>query len=76
MDAVRCINCGETRWTLFSGSLENLLAEPCQACGGKTAVERRRPGTSKRRPPVERRETPFPPTSRFSFERKRDRALS
>ena len=27
MDAVRCLSCGETRWTLFSGSLENLLAE-------------------------------------------------
>jgi hypothetical protein len=59
MDAVRCLSCGETRWALFSGTYENLLAEPCPACGGEMVAERRRPGTSGRRPPVERRDTPF-----------------
>jgi hypothetical protein len=56
VDAVRCLNCGETRWSLFSGSFEQLLTEPCQACGGETVVERRRPGTLARPPLVERRE--------------------
>jgi hypothetical protein len=56
MDAVRCLNCGETRWSLTSGSLEHLLNEPCQLCGGEMVVERRRPGTSVRRPLIERRD--------------------
>ena len=30
---------------MFSGSLENLLDEPCELCGGQTVIERRRPGT-------------------------------
>jgi hypothetical protein len=55
MDAVRCLNCGETRWSLFSETFERLLSEPCPVCGGDTVVERRRPGTSLRRPLVERR---------------------
>jgi hypothetical protein len=56
MDAVRCLSCGATRWALFSGSFERLLAEPCQACGGETVVERRRPGGAQRKPPIERRD--------------------
>jgi DNA-directed RNA polymerase subunit RPC12/RpoP len=56
MDAVRCLNCGETRWTLFSGSLARLLGEPCQSCGGRMVLERRRPGTSGPAPVVERRD--------------------
>jgi hypothetical protein len=69
MDAVRCLRCGETRWSLFSGSFEQLLSEPCQVCGGETVVERRRPGTSVRKPLVERRDRrsfPAMPGSRMA----------
>ncbi len=59
MEAVRCLRCGETRWSLFSGSFQRLLDEPCQACGGETVIERRRPGTGARRPFVERRDSPW-----------------
>lgn len=44
MDAVRCLRCGATRWTLLPGSLEQRLSEPCEACGGPVVLERRRPG--------------------------------
>ena len=56
MDAVRCIECGATRWALFGQSFENMLNEPCEVCGGETVVERRRPGTGAARPFVERRD--------------------
>jgi hypothetical protein len=56
MDAVRCLSCGETRWTLFSGSLARLLGEPCPSCGGELVRERRRPGTSAPEPVIERRD--------------------
>jgi len=56
MDAVRCKECGETRWSLFSGSVAHLLAEPCRACGGETLVERRRPRGKSRAPLIERRD--------------------
>jgi hypothetical protein len=46
MDAVRCLQCGETRWSFLSGTLERLLAEPCESCGGRVVRERRRPGTA------------------------------
>jgi hypothetical protein len=66
MDGVRCLRCGETRWSLYGGSFEQLLREPCQACGGETVVERRRPGTAARPPRVERRDrAPFEPPSRL-----------
>jgi hypothetical protein len=54
--AVRCLTCGETRWSLFGGSIEHLLADPCPACGGETVVERRRPGNFPRKQIVERRD--------------------
>ncbi len=56
MDAVRCKECGETRWSLFSGSVAHLLSEPCRMCGGEMVAERRRPGGRARRPFVERRD--------------------
>jgi hypothetical protein len=62
MQAVRCLECGETRWSLFGGSFEHLLSEPCQVCGGETVPERRRPGTSLRPPLVERRDRDSYPT--------------
>jgi hypothetical protein len=56
MEAVRCLRCGETRWTLFRASLNRLETSPCEACGGPTVLERRRPGAAPRRPFVERRD--------------------
>jgi translation initiation factor 2 beta subunit (eIF-2beta)/eIF-5 len=56
MDAVRCLECGATRWALFGQSFEHLLGEPCEVCGGETVVERRRPGTGAAKPFVERRD--------------------
>jgi hypothetical protein len=46
MEAVRCTRCGETRWSLLPDALAHLLAAPCELCGGKTTIERRRPGTA------------------------------
>jgi hypothetical protein len=37
-------------------ALEHLLDEPCEVCGGRTVVERRRPGTGVARPFMERRD--------------------
>lgn len=56
MEAVRCLQCGATRWALLGSSLENLLDEPCEVCGGETVIERRRPGTGAAKPFVERRD--------------------
>jgi hypothetical protein len=44
MEAVRCTQCGGTRWSLLPGSLTHLLEEPCELCGGMRTIERRRPG--------------------------------
>jgi hypothetical protein len=60
MDAVRCVECGATRWALFGVSFDHLLDEPCEVCGGKTVVERRRPGTGAAKPFVERRDAEQP----------------
>jgi hypothetical protein len=56
VDAVRCLECGATRWTMFGATFEHLLDEPCEVCGGETVVERRRPGTGARRVTLERRD--------------------
>lgn len=56
MEAVRCLECGATRWTLFGATFAHLLDEPCEVCGGKTVIERRRPGTGAARPFMERRD--------------------
>ena len=56
VDAVRCLECGATRWTMFGASLRHLLGEPCEVCGGETVVERRRPGTGARKVFLERRD--------------------
>jgi hypothetical protein len=37
-------------------TLEHLLDEPCEVCGGETVVERRRPGTGAARPFMEKRD--------------------
>jgi hypothetical protein len=56
MDAVRCLRCGETRWSFLSGTQERLLVEPCESCGGTVVRERRRPGTQHAALQPERRE--------------------
>jgi hypothetical protein len=55
MEAVRCMQCGETRWSLFPGSFTHALEAPCEVCGGETVIERRRPGAGPGRLEVERR---------------------
>jgi hypothetical protein len=55
MEAVRCTECGETRWSLFPGSMSHALDEPCELCGGETMLERRRPGAGPPHLMVERR---------------------
>jgi hypothetical protein len=57
MEAVRCTECGETRWSLLPGSRTHALEAPCELCGGKTVVERRRPGAGPGTLDVERRRT-------------------
>jgi ribosomal protein S27E len=41
LKAVRCTECGDARWSLFSTADP---ARPCQVCGGVMKVERRSPG--------------------------------
>jgi hypothetical protein len=43
MDAIRCLECGDVRWSLIG-----IKGTPpdCAMCGGKTAPERRRPAAS------------------------------
>jgi hypothetical protein len=55
MEAVRCTQCGETRWSLLPGSLMHALESPCELCGGETVIERRRPGAGPDTLAVERR---------------------
>ena len=55
MEAVRCTECGETRWSLFAGSHAHAHEAPCELCGGETVIERRRPGVGPERLDVERR---------------------
>ena len=55
MEAVRCTECGETRWSLLPGSLAHALEAPCELCGGETVIERRRPGAGPETLVVERR---------------------
>jgi hypothetical protein len=64
MEAVRCLQCGATRWTLSHASLLRLLEESCEACGGgPTVLERRRPGASPRGPLIERRHSEDEPVA-------------
>jgi hypothetical protein len=55
MEAVRCLRCGETRWSLFPGSFAHSLEASCEICGGDMVVERRRPGAGPDELDVERR---------------------
>jgi DNA-directed RNA polymerase subunit RPC12/RpoP len=59
MEAVRCTECGETRWSLLPGSIAHALESPCELCGGKMVIERRRPGAGPETLRVERRRAAF-----------------
>jgi hypothetical protein len=52
MDAVRCQECGDVRWSLF-GFTE--IPTECEVCGGEMAAERRRPDITAHRLREERR---------------------
>ena len=55
--AVRCIECGEVRWSLFSSADPD---QPCELCGGETKPERRVPGSGPRKLVRERRSATLP----------------
>ena len=57
LQAVRCTQCGDARWSLFSSADP---AKPCDLCGGEMKPERRMPGSGPRRLPRERRGTLAP----------------
>ena len=42
LQAVRCTQCGDARWSLFSSADP---AKPCDLCGGEMKPERRMPGS-------------------------------
>ena len=52
LKAVRCTECGDARWCLFSTADP---ASPCELCGGEMKVERRTPGGGPRQLLRERR---------------------
>ena len=52
LKAVRCTECGDARWCLFSTANP---ASPCELCGGEMQVERRTPGAGPRHLLRERR---------------------
>jgi hypothetical protein len=52
LKAVRCTECGDARWSLFSTADP---ASPCGLCGGEMKLERRTPGGGPRQLLRERR---------------------
>ena len=65
LKAVRCTECGDTRWCLFSTADP---ASPCELCGGEMMVERRTPGGGPRQLLRERERPPrVVPGSRASL---------
>jgi len=59
LQAVRCTECGDARWSLFSSAD---VAQPCELCGGEMKVERRSPGSGPRKLIRERRTARVPGT--------------
>ena len=57
--AVRCTECGDARWSLFS-SVD--VGQPCELCGGEMKLERRSPGSGPRTLIRERRTARVPGT--------------
>jgi hypothetical protein len=52
LKAVRCTECGDARWCLFTAADPD---RPCDLCGGEMKVERRTPGGGPRQLLRERR---------------------
>jgi hypothetical protein len=52
LKAVRCTECGDARWSLFSSADPE---RPCDLCGGQMKLERRSPGAGPRYLASERR---------------------
>jgi hypothetical protein len=63
LQAVRCIECGDVRWSLFTSAD---VAQPCELCGGEVKIERRSPGSGPRKLIRERRDA-RPPGTRASL---------
>jgi hypothetical protein len=59
LQAVRCTECGDARWSLFSSAD---VGQPCELCGGEMKVERRSPGSGPRTLIRERRTARVPGT--------------
>jgi hypothetical protein len=53
MEALRCKNCGDTRWSLMGFTSPE--EQRCEICGGEMVPERRLPNQGRRRFGVERR---------------------
>lgn len=54
MVGMRCVDCGEVRWSILPRKGER--REQCPACGAQMVAERRQPGRRAARRPVERRD--------------------
>jgi hypothetical protein len=57
LQAVRCTECGDVRWSLFSSADPD---QPCELCGGMTKLERRVPGSGPPKLSRERRSKTLP----------------
>jgi hypothetical protein len=57
LQAVRCTECGDARWSLFSPADPT---QPCALCGGERRIERRMPGSGPRTLLRERRSASVP----------------
>jgi rRNA maturation endonuclease Nob1 len=57
LQAVRCTECGDSRWSLFSSADPT---QPCELCGGEVTIERRVPGSGPRKLLRERRNASVP----------------
>ena len=57
LQAVRCTECGDARWSLFSSADPT---KPCEVCGGPMKIERRMPGSGPRTLLRERRNASVP----------------
>ena len=55
MEAVRCIECGETRWSLLPARWHILWTVHASCAEAEVVIERRRPGAGPEQLDVERR---------------------
>lgn len=54
MEAIRCLDCDDVRWSLLGISKRD--PGPCEMCGGKMVAERRKPERGPMRLAAERRD--------------------